>query len=96
MDLSRKYAIDKDRITYRIIDGEAVILNLDSGYYYSLNSVGTNIWKMIDEGKKPETILSCLEQDYRQVEKRDLKKDMVALLDDLKKEKLIEEIGAMI
>ena len=86
-----RWKIDKDKITYRIIDGEAVMLNLDSGYYYSLNRVGTDIWKMIDEGKEFESILNCLEQDYCQVEKRDLKKDVVALLDDLKKEKLIEE-----
>ena len=86
-----RWKIDKDKITYRIIDGEAVMLNLDSGYYYSLNSVGTDIWKMIDGGKESESILSCLEQDYCQVEKRDLKKDVTALLDDLKKEKLIEE-----
>ena len=91
-----RWKIDKDKITYRIIDGEAVILNLDNGYYYSLNSVGTDIWKMIDEGKEHEAILGRLGQDYYQVEKKDLKKDMIALLDDLKKEKLIEEIGVAI
>lgn len=86
------WKIDKNRITYRIIDGEAVILNLDSGYYYSLNSVGTSIWEMINEGKKSEAILGHLEQDYSQIEKINLKKDMIALLDDLKKEKLVDEI----
>lgn len=37
------YRIDKDNVTHRILDGEAVILNLDSGDYYSLNEVGTKI-----------------------------------------------------
>lgn len=36
MNLTPHYRIDKDKVTYRVIGGEAAILNLDNGYYYSL------------------------------------------------------------
>ena len=35
MKLEQKYVIDKDKISWRILDGEAVILNVDNGFYYS-------------------------------------------------------------
>ena len=34
----------------RIIDGEAVILDMKTGVYYSLDTVGTEIWNLLDNG----------------------------------------------
>lgn len=89
MDITQRYKIDKDNITYRIIDNEAVILNLDNGYYYSLNEVGTRIWQMIEKEKKLIEILSSLNEEY-QVDEKILKDDLISLVKDLEKEKLIE------
>ncbi|MBL7198360.1 MAG: PqqD family protein [Candidatus Omnitrophica bacterium] len=88
MDLTQKFSIDKDNVTYRIIDGEAVILNLDDGNYYSLNEVGTKIWEAINRQKSLGKILSLLEEKYQLPEKR-LKSDLMRLVKDLKKEELI-------
>jgi len=89
MDLIQRYKINKDKVTYRIIDAEAVILNLDNGYYYSLNEVGTKIWQMIEKRKQLIEILSFLSEQY-QVDKKRLRGDLIGLVKDLKKEKLIE------
>ena len=91
MDLTQRYTIDKDEITYRIIDGEAVILNTDNGYYYSLNEVGTQIWDDINKGKSVGEIISFLKREYRVPEKQ-LKNDILDLMEDLKKEKIIDVI----
>lgn len=90
MDLSRKYAIDKDKVTYRVIDGEAVILNLDSGYYYSLNEAGTRIWEAIAKENSLDAILSLLKDEYETPEKQ-LKSDLMKLVKDLEKETLIKK-----
>ena len=37
MNDSERYAVDEARIVSEIIDGEAVIVNLTNGYYYSLD-----------------------------------------------------------
>lgn len=91
MDLTKNFAIDKDKITYRVIDGEAVILNLDSGYYYSLNEVGTKIWESINKEKNLSEILDFLKKEY-QLSERDLKNDLLTLVKDLEKEELIGRI----
>jgi hypothetical protein len=33
-----------------VIDGEAVIINLASGMYYSLNGSGSAVWELIEKG----------------------------------------------
>ncbi|MFA5146253.1 MAG: PqqD family protein [Candidatus Omnitrophota bacterium] len=91
MPLARKYRIDKDKVTYRVIDNEAVILNLDSGYYYSLNGVGTEIWKMMAVGKTTDEILDYFEAEYR-LSKSRLKGDLLELINDLEREGLIQAL----
>lgn len=88
MDLTQRYTIDKEKLSYRIIDNEAVILDLDNGYYFSLNKVGTKIWEAINKGKSLKEILKLLKEEYQLPEKR-LKDDLLTLVKDLKKEGLI-------
>ncbi len=38
-----------DEVIFRELDGEAVILNLDTGIYFGLDAVGTRIWRLIEE-----------------------------------------------
>ncbi|MDP2939177.1 MAG: PqqD family protein [Candidatus Omnitrophota bacterium] len=90
MDLTAKYAIDKDKLTYRIIDAEAVILNLDNGYYYSLNETGTKIWQYINDGKNLSEILASLKAEYRIPENK-LKNDLLGLVKDLERERLVKK-----
>ncbi|MBL7196914.1 MAG: PqqD family protein [Candidatus Omnitrophica bacterium] len=90
MDLTQRYTIDKDKVTYRIIDNEAVILNLDNGYYYSLNEVGTRIWEAIDKQKSLDQVLSLLNEEY-QLPERQLRSDLMGLVKDLEKEELIKK-----
>jgi len=50
------YALDPDtrlqpnekRIAYRVIDDEAILIDLQSGNYYTIVDVGSIIWQMID------------------------------------------------
>ncbi len=88
MNLTHRYQINKDSITYRIIDGEAVILNLDNGYYYSLNKIGTWIWEAINKQNNLNEILNFLKEEY-QVPERQLKSDILVLIKDLEKEELV-------
>lgn len=89
--MGRCYKINSEDAAYRIIDGEAVILNLNNGYYYSLNVVGTSIWEAIVKQKTLDEILSLLKEEYP-VPELQLKNDLLELVKDLEKEKLISEI----
>jgi hypothetical protein len=45
------FTIDSFSIIHNIIEGEAVVMNLDTGLYYSLNPAASVIWEKITESK---------------------------------------------
>jgi len=45
--LSKKYRINESKAISETIDGEAIIVNLDTGFYYSANKTATIIWNEI-------------------------------------------------
>lgn len=84
------YRIDKEHIVYRIINREAILLNLDSGFYYSLNKAGAYILEQLEAGKSKEEIVSSLMKKFKLGQAR-LKKDVESLVKDLKREGIICE-----
>jgi hypothetical protein len=84
----KKYSINSDRVVWRDIEGEAVILNLDTGYYYNLNAIGSLIWRLLDEKKDISKIIETISKDYN-ISVNRAKKDLDSLISDLKKEKLL-------
>jgi hypothetical protein len=36
------------KATYEVVAGEAILIHLDTGAYFSLNSIGTEFWQMLD------------------------------------------------
>lgn len=57
--------VRKERIAWRVIEGEAVILGIDQGEVHVLNPVATRIWELID-GQR--TLGQIAEQIYREFE----------------------------
>ena len=90
MDFEKKFLVDTNKISYRIVGEETVILNLDNGDYYGLNDVGTAVWEMIIAGKTLSEILNKLKHVY-DTEENILQNDIKKLLSDLVKEGLINK-----
>jgi hypothetical protein len=42
-----RISANADKVAWRVVDGEAVIVHADSSAYYGLNSTGTFIWEAI-------------------------------------------------
>ena len=70
------------------MDGEAVILNLDSGTYFSLNSVGARIWELIQSACPVYEIRDTIVDEYA-VEPEIAERDVLALLGSLAEHELI-------
>ena len=51
-------------VMFRDLDGEAVVLALDSGRYFGLNETGTRMWLLLLEHGRVEPALRALEQEY--------------------------------
>ena len=83
-----RYFINNDKVAWRIIDGEAVIMNLNKGNYYSLNNSGAMIWNMLSENKDRSNIVEEILKEFK-VSKSRAEKDLDTLLKDLLKEDLV-------
>lgn len=68
---------------------EVAILNLKNGVYYGLDAVGARIWNLIQEPKAVNEILDVLLDEY-EVEPEHCERDLLALLEKLVAENLVE------
>jgi hypothetical protein len=48
MHLSQQFSIRNQQVINETLDNETIIINLETGVYYSLNPMGTLIWKAIN------------------------------------------------
>ena len=69
-------------VIFRVLGDEAVILNLSTGTYFGLDSVGTRIWQLISENGSAEKIIETLWAEY-EVEQNQLRQDFDNLIRQL-------------
>jgi hypothetical protein len=69
--------------------GEAVILNLENGVYYSVNPDGTCVWNLIQEPRTVADLRDTLLEEF-DVEPASLEADLRALLEQLAEHGLIK------
>ncbi len=88
--LRMKYRVNSSLATWRVLDGEAVIINNETSYYYSLNKTGTYIWSLlVDDEMSVDEIIESVSSEYG-LDGEAIKQDITAILDNLYKEKLVE------
>jgi len=75
-------------VTHETIDGEAVIINLDSGNYYSLVDAGSFIWGLIEQGASTSELQDLVSHTY-QGNASDIDQGVQNLLVQLQEESLI-------
>jgi hypothetical protein len=68
--------------------GEAVILNLRTGVYYGLDSVGARIWSLVQKPIRVSDLIDILLSEY-DVDPDRCKRDLLDLLTELKATELI-------
>lgn len=70
------------------IDGEVVMMNIQTGKYYGLDDVGTRIWEMMKEEIQVQQIIRQLLKEYN-VSEQECAQDVMQLLSDLEQNQLI-------
>ncbi len=92
--------INDHSITYRKnpsvacteLDDGAVLLNLDTKYYYNLNKTGLRIWQIMEESQDLTEIADKLSNEY-EVDIEKAKSSVLKLVGDLEKDGLIMSDG---
>jgi hypothetical protein len=83
--INKYISIKKNNIAYRIIDEEAVIVNLKKSTFHTLNPVATFIWEQIDGKTTLSDIANRLSQEFeidRETSENDCKDFINDLLDN--------------
>ena len=71
------------------VDENIVLVDQKSGMYYGLNTVGSSIWLLLEQGKRGAEMASSLAEEYR-AEDETLIADTSRLLKELLSSGLIE------
>jgi len=77
-----------DDVVSRDLEGEAVILNLETGTYFGLNEVGTRIWTLIQEHESLSRVFEAIRQEY-EVSPEALEGDLLRIIDELRRKGLV-------
>jgi hypothetical protein len=85
---NQRFRVNTPTVTHETIDGEAVIINLDSGNYYSLVEAGSFIWGLIETGASASEVQDRVLQTY-QGSATDVDRGVQELLVQLQQENLI-------
>jgi hypothetical protein len=78
-----------DDVVFRELDGEAVLLDLESGTYYGLDAVGTRIWQLIAEHGMLAAVLDGVVSEF-DVERDAASADLLELVRRLTDRGLLE------
>jgi len=74
---------------------ESAILNLKNTVYYGLNSVGARVWELVQQPRSVGEIRDTLLEEF-EVEVERCERDLLALLEKMRSEGLIEVQSAAV
>lgn len=60
----RVWKPDPTAVAAKVIDGEAIIMNLTNGAYYSMDGVGALIWEGVEVGQPGDAIVQRIAHRY--------------------------------
>ena len=76
------------QVAAKVLDGEAIIINLSNGTYYSMDKVGGLIWEMIERRQGLETTVAAITARY-EVSPEQAQADVQRLAGELIQEDLV-------
>lgn len=81
LDLSA-VVIPSPEVLVQELDGESVLLNLESERYFGLDDVGTRLWQLLLEHRRLDRVCEAMQQEY-DVDERTLRADVLRLVEEL-------------
>jgi hypothetical protein len=88
MDRETYFQANAPQVVHETIDGETILLNLESGIYYSLNDTGGVLWALMESGRSQGQIIGQV-ADHYETDQVLLESMVDAFFDELKSEGLV-------
>ena len=76
------------KVLARVLDGEAVLLDLGGGTYFGLNEVGSTIWSAVEGGATLDELVATVVSTY-DVSPELVRRDVATLIDELRARGLV-------
>lgn len=80
--------VNTDLVAAEVVEGEAVIINLSNGMYYTMDKVGAEVWQLIERGGTPDEMAHEIAVRY-QVDRNLVLGHLESLIDELLTEGLV-------
>jgi hypothetical protein len=81
--------IHASNIVYETLDGETIVIHLDTGNYYSLTGSGAEIWDLLGEAHSVTQICAALSQRHATPES-EISPTVEGFIAELEREALVE------
>ena len=88
LSLSSYLAPNEQQVAAKVMDGEAILINLATGTYYSMPGTGGFIWSLIERKISLNDIVSALATKY-DADRQQLEADAARLCQELSDEGLL-------
>lgn len=74
------------------MDGETVMMDMDSGNYFGVNSVGSHIWELLETENTVQAIVDSIQNHFDTQAGNNVQDDVLTFLHDMKEQKLVEAV----
>lgn len=64
IDLTDRLQRASEEIAGQVVDGEAIVMHLGTGNYYSLNPVASRVWELSEQGYAVSQVVCAIAHDY--------------------------------
>ena len=92
MDHRQRRFTVPEHVLFQEMEGETVLLNLEDGHYYGLDPLGTQVWRMLKEGKDTGECLDWI-LDHYEVSRKRAENDLRQLLAQMEEKGLLIPAG---
>jgi len=90
MEIAKKLKVNEPNVVHETIDGETILLDLNTGNYFSLDGPGATIWEYIELAGEWGKIFSSLKSTDPEKDAF-IQNSVTAFIEDLFKENLLVE-----
>lgn len=82
----------RSNVLAKVIDGEAILINVSTGAYYSLSGIGGLVWQWIENEKSLQEMVSAITRNY-DVEAETALMDTRHLIETMVAEGIVTSVG---
>jgi len=92
LNVEERYGPDHSKVAAKVMDGEAILINLANGLYFSVGGVGGFIWSLVEQQQSPSQIADRVAEHFG-VDRQRALSDVESLLTRLAEEELVIPLG---